>query len=151
MMEVFETNSHRETFELGSRLGRECRPGQVYALEGDLGCGKTVLSQGFAAVLGITEPVQSPTFTILRSYEGGRLVLHHFDVYRIGDIDEMDETGYEECFYSDGVSLVEWAGIIEELLPPDVIRIRMTKVPEKGFDYRRIEIEGIPEQSKHVI
>jgi tRNA threonylcarbamoyladenosine biosynthesis protein TsaE len=137
---IIETNSHNETFELAKELGQNAMPGEVYALDGDLGCGKTVFAQGFAAGLGVSAPVSSPTFTLLKSYRGRELTLHHFDVYRIGDISEMDELGWEECFYSDGVSLVEWAGLIEELLPADTVHITITKDPEKGFDYRRIEI-----------
>ena len=103
--------------------------------------GKTVFTQGFAAGLGILEPVNSPTFTIVQQYEEGRLPLYHFDVYRIGDISEMDEIGYEDCFYGNGVCLIEWSGLIEELLPREVIRIRIEKDLERGFDYRRITVE----------
>ena len=104
---VYESNTPQETFELGKRLGAEAKPGQVYCLDGDLGVGKTVFTQGFARGLGITGPVNSPTFTIVQQYEEGRLPLYHFDVYRIGDISEMDEIGYEDCFYGSGVSLIE--------------------------------------------
>lgn len=137
---LIETHSPEETFKLGKSMGNKAVKGQVYALDGDLGCGKTVFTQGFAAGLGITEPVTSPTFTILQIYKEGRLPLFHFDVYRIEDPDEMDEIGYEDCFYGDGVSLVEWAVQIEDLLPEDTIHIVIRKDPEKGFDYRRISI-----------
>ena len=140
---VYESNTPQETFELGKRLGAEAKPGQVYCLDGDLGVGKTVFTQGFARSLGITGPVNSPTFTIVQQYEEGRLPLYHFDVYRIGDISEMDEIGYEDCFYGDGVSLVEWGGLIEEILPEDVITVKIEKDLEKGFDYRRITVEGL--------
>ena len=140
---VYESNTPQETFELGKRLGAEAKPGQVYCLDGDLGVGKTVFTQGFARGLGITGPVNSPTFTIVQQYEEGRLPLYHFDVYRIGDISEMDEIGYEDCFYGDGVSLVEWGGLIEEILPEDVITVKIEKDLEKGFDYRRITVEGL--------
>ena len=136
-----ETYSAQETFLLGQKLGGLARPGQVYTLDGDLGAGKTVFTQGFAAGLGISGPVCSPTFTILMQYTDGRLPLYHFDVYRITDIEEMEEIGYQEFFYSEGVCLIEWAGLIEELLPPDRIRVRIEKDPEKGFDYRAIYIE----------
>ncbi len=139
-MKVYETNSPDETRALAEKMAREALPGRVYALDGDLGGGKTVFSQGFAAGLSIKERVNSPTFTILKTYEGGRLVLHHFDVYRIGDIDEMDEIGYEDCFYGDGVSLVEWASLIEELLPKDTVRIKIERDPGRGDDYRRITV-----------
>ena len=113
---VYESNTPQETFELGKRLAEAAKPGQVYCLDGDLGVGKTVFTQGFARGLGITGPVNSPTFTIVQQYEEGRLPLYHFDVYRIGDISEMDEIGYEDCFYGSGVSLIEWSELIEELL-----------------------------------
>ena len=138
-----ETYSSEETFEFGKKLGKEAQKGSVYALVGDLGVGKTVFSQGMAEGLGIEETVNSPTFTILQIYDGGRLPFYHFDVYRIGDIAEMDEIGYEECFYGDGVCLIEWAGLIEEILPEEYIRITIQKDSKKGFDYRRIDVEEI--------
>ena len=129
-----------DTYEIGKKIGQEAQPGQVICLYGDLGVGKTVFTKGLADGLGITEPIQSPTFTIVREYEEGRLPLYHFDVYRIGDIEEMDEIGYEDCFYGDGVSLIEWSQLIEEILPEHVIRITIEKDLEKGFDYRKITI-----------
>ena len=136
-----ETFSEKETFELGKKLGTEAKSGQVYALLGDLGVGKTILTKGFAEGLGITEPVSSPTFTIVQVYEEGRMPFYHFDVYRIGDIEEMDEIGYEDCFYGEGVCLVEWANLIEEIMPENTIWITIEKDLEKGFDYRRIEVK----------
>lgn len=138
---VIETWSPQETFALGQRMGREAKPGQVICLNGDLGVGKTVFTQGFAEGLGIGEPVNSPTFTILQQYEEGRLPLYHFDVYRIGDVSEMDEIGYEDCFYGDGVSLIEWPTRIREILPAQVTWVEIEKDLEKGFDYRRIRVE----------
>ena len=138
---VIETRSPEETFALGEKLGREAKPGQIYTLNGDLGTGKTVFTQGFASGLGITEPVNSPTFTIVQQYEEGRLPLYHFDVYRIGDVEEMDEIGYEDCFYGEGVCLIEWSTLIQEILPEDAIHITIEKDLEKGFDYRRIQME----------
>ena len=142
---VIETRSPEETFALGEKLGREAKPGQIYTLNGDLGTGKTVFTQGFASGLGITEPVNSPTFTILQVYEEGRMPFYHFDVYRIGDVEEMDEIGYEDCFYGEGVCLIEWAELIEELLPENVIVVTIEKDLEQGFDYRKITLEGLPE------
>ena len=139
----YTSNSPQETFALGKRLGEQAKPGEVYCLDGDLGVGKTIFTQGFAAGLGIDEPVNSPTFTILQSYEEGRLPFYHFDVYRIGDISEMDEIGYEDCFYGDGVSLIEWADLIREILPDHYTQITILKDLEKGFDYRKILIEEI--------
>jgi tRNA threonylcarbamoyladenosine biosynthesis protein TsaE len=138
---VIETRKPEETYELGRKMGREAEPGQIICLSGDLGVGKTVFTQGFAAGLGIEGPVNSPTFTILQQYEDGRLPLYHFDVYRIGDVSEMDEIGYEDCFYGDGVSLVEWGGLIEEILPEKATWVTIEKDLEKGFDYRRISVE----------
>lgn len=137
---IRETNSERETYELGLAMGREARPGEVYTLIGDLGVGKTVFTKGLAAGLGIQEPVSSPTFTILQEYEEGRLSFYHFDVYRIGDVEEMDEIGYEDYFYGDGVCLIEWADLIREILPEHYKEIRIEKDLDKGFDYRRISI-----------
>ena len=140
---VYESNTPQETFELGKRLGAEAKPGQVYCLDGDLGVGKTVFTQGFARGLGITGPVNSPTFTIVQQYEEGRLPLYHFDVYRIGDVEEMDEIGYEDYFYGDGVCLIEWANLIEEILPEKYTEIRIEKDLEKGFDYRKITVTEV--------
>ena len=144
---IIETNSEKETFELGKKIGENAKAGQIYTLTGDLGVGKTVFTQGLAAGLGITEPVNSPTFTIVQMYEDGRLPFYHFDVYRIGDIEEMEEIGYEDCFYGEGVCLIEWADLIQEILPPDVIAIEIEKNLEKGFDYRKITISD-PEEKK---
>ena len=137
---IRETNSERETYELGLAMGREARPGEVYTLIGDLGVGKTVFTKGLAAGLGIKEPVSSPTFTILQEYEEGRLPFYHFDVYRIGDVEEMDEIGYEDYIYGEGVSLIEWANLIEDILPEHYTEIKIEKDLEKGFDYRRISV-----------
>ena len=138
---IIETNSEKETWDLGFRLGEKACAGQVYTLVGDLGVGKTVFTKGLADGLGITEPIQSPTFTIVREYEEGRLPLYHFDVYRIGDIEEMDEIGYEDYVYGEGVCLIEWANLIEEILPDHYQKITIRKDLEKGFDYREIEME----------
>ena len=140
---VTETRSPEETYELGRKIGLQARPGQVYTLTGDLGVGKTVFTQGVAAGLGITEPVSSPTFTIVQLYEEGRLPFYHFDVYRIGDIEEMEEIGYDDYFFGKGICLIEWAELIEEILPDDRISITIEKNLEQGFDYRRITVEGL--------
>ena len=137
---IIETNSEKETYNLGFRLGKEAESGQVYTLVGDLGVGKTVFTKGLAAGLEIEETVSSPTFTIVQIYEEGRLPFYHFDVYRIGDIEEMDEIGYEDYFYGDGLTMIEWANLIEELLPPNRKEITIEKNLDKGFDYRRITI-----------
>ena len=142
-VQVWETHSPEETFSIGQQLGREAAPGQVYTLIGDLGVGKTVFTQGVAAGLGIAGPVNSPTFTIMQIHEEGRLPFYHFDVYRIGDVEEMDEIGYEDYFYGDGVCLIEWANLIREILPQHYYRITIKKDLEKGFDYRKIEMKEV--------
>ena len=137
--EHIETNSESETFEVGKKLGESASAGDIYLLDGDLGVGKTVLAKGFAAGLGITEPVTSPTFTIVHEYEG-RLPLYHFDVYRIGDPDEMYDIGFDEYLYGEGVCLIEWPERVEELLPDTAVKITINKDYEKGNDYRSIII-----------
>ena len=141
MKEWIESRCAEDTFRLGKEMAREAVPGTILCLDGDLGTGKTVFTQGFAEGLGIHGPVNSPTFTIMQTYEDGRLPLYHFDVYRLGDVEELDEIGYEEYFFGDGVCLVEWAQLFPEIIPPEAVRIRLEKDPAKGFDYRRITIE----------
>ncbi len=143
---MIETYCAEETFAFGKRIGERVGPGTVISLVGDLGVGKTVFTKGVAAGLGICEQVNSPTFTIMQIYEGGRLPFCHFDVYRIGDPEEMEEIGYEDYFYGDGVCLVEWADLITELLPEHFCRVMIEKDLEKGFDYRKITVEGLEVQ-----
>lgn len=137
---VYETYAAEETRALGKRIGEQALAGEVYTLMGDLGVGKTVFTQGIAEGIGITEAVCSPTFTIVQVYEEGRLPFYHFDVYRIGDIAEMEEIGYEDYFYGDGLCMIEWANLIEEILPAQRREVTIEKDLEKGFDYRRITI-----------
>jgi tRNA threonylcarbamoyladenosine biosynthesis protein TsaE len=143
LKQQIEVFSPEETFALGKKIGEEAAPGTLIALEGDLGVGKTVFTQGIAEGLGITEPISSPTFTILQTYEEGRLPLYHFDVYRIGDVDEMDEIGYEEYVYGQGLSIIEWAGLIRDILPKTYRAVTIEKDLSKGLDYRLITIEDI--------
>ncbi len=138
---IVETFSADETYEYGRKMGAEAQPGDVYCLTGDLGVGKTVFTQGFAAGLGVREPVSSPTFTIVQEYEGEKMPFYHFDVYRIGDAEEMEEIGFEDYVYGQGVCLIEWANLIREILPEDFMGIMIEKDMEKGFDYRRITLE----------
>lgn len=140
---VIETRTPEETFALGERIGRNARPGQIYTLVGDLGVGKTVFTQGMAAGLGIHEPISSPTFTIIQEYESGRLPFYHFDVYRIGDIEEMEEIGYDDYFFGKGICLIEWANLIGEILPEELIEVKIEKDLQQGFDYRRITLKGM--------
>ena len=139
---IFETNSAKETYGLAYDIAAHAKSGDIYLLYGNLGTGKTVFAQGFAAGLGIDDYVNSPTFTIMKGYDGGRLPLYHFDVYRIGSPEEMYDLDYEDYLYGDGVCLIEWAELIEELLPDEAIKIIIEKDIDKGFDYRRIIIEG---------
>ena len=142
---IIETKNAKETFQLGEKIGEKALPGQIYTLNGDLGVGKTVFTQGVASGLEIGEPVNSPTFTILQEYEGGRLPFYHFDVYRIEDIEEMEEIGYDDYFFGEGICLIEWSQLIEEILPENVISVTIEKDPAKDFDYRKITIEGLEE------
>ena len=148
---VLETRSPKETFDLGVRLGQDACPGQVFTLTGDLGVGKTVFTQGFAKGLGIEEAVNSPTFTIVQVYESGRLPFYHFDVYRIGDVEEMDEVGFEDYVMGEGVSLIEWANLIEEILPENRTEILIEKDLDQGFDYRRITVKENLKGARHVL
>lgn len=139
----YESLCTEDTYLLGVTMGQNARPGEVYCLNGDLGVGKTVFTQGFAKGLGITDAVNSPTFTIVQVYEEGRLPFYHFDVYRIADIEEMEEIGYRDYFYGNGVCLIEWAELIKELLPKKRTSITIKKDLSKGFDYREIIVENI--------
>ena len=145
---VIETHDPEETFEVGRTIGMNAKPGQIYTLTGDLGVGKTVFTQGVAAGLGITEPVNSPTFTIIQEYEDGRLPFYHFDVYRIGDLEEMEEIGYDDYFFGQGICLIEWAELIEEILPEKRIEVTIEKDLEKGFEYSKITIEERGEKTE---
>ena len=140
---IIETNSAEETFAFWKKIGEMAKPGQIYTMIGDLGVGKTVFTQGLARGLDITEPISSPTFTIIQEYEEGRLPFYHFDVYRIGDIEEMEEIGYDDYFFGNGVCMIEWANLIEELIPDSRIQVTIEKDLEKGFDYRKITIDGL--------
>ena len=142
-MEIVESFSPEDTFALGVRIGEGAEPGQIYMLNGDLGVGKTVFTQGLAAGLQIREPVSSPTFTILQEYDSGRLPLYHFDVYRLGDAEELEEIGCDDYFFGNGVCLVEWAERIREWIPDGAMTVTIEKDLEKGFDYRKIIIAGM--------
>lgn len=135
---IYESLGEKDTYELGKRFGAQVKPGDIYLLHGDLGVGKTVFTKGFAQGIGISEPITSPTFTLIQEYEEGRLPLYHFDVYRIGDVEEMYDLGFEDYFYGEGVCLIEWASRIKEILPSFCYEITIEKDLEKGFDYRRI-------------
>lgn len=138
---TIESKSEKDTYDLGKSLGRSARSGQIFCLDGDLGCGKTVFCAGFAKGLGIDTPICSPTFTILQIYEEGRLPLYHFDVYRISDPSEMEEVGFDEYIFSEGVSLIEWGRMIEEILPAQTIFVTIEKDLEKGPDFRKITVD----------
>lgn len=140
---ILESFDVEDTFKIGQNLGKQAKAGQVFCLCGDLGTGKTVISKGIAEGLGVRDVVNSPTFTIVKEYKDGRLPLYHFDVYRIGDSSEMDETGYSDMIYGDGVSIIEWAELIEDILPERHTRITICKDLTKGLDYRSIKVEDI--------
>lgn len=140
---IKETFSPEETFAFGEELGKNARPGQVYTLIGDLGVGKTVLTQGIAKGLGIDEAICSPTFTIVQEYHTGHMPFYHFDVYRIGCVEEMDEIGFDDYVYGEGLTMIEWANLIEEILPDHFWQIMIEKDLEKGFDYRMITVEEV--------
>lgn len=141
--EIIETFSQEETKEFARSLGEAASPGDVFALSGDLGVGKTVFAKGMAEGLGITEPVSSPTFTILQEYTSGRIPFYHFDVYRVEEPEEMEETGFDDAIFGEGVSLVEWAELIKDIMPEHYTQILIEKKPEKGFDYRKITLEQV--------
>lgn len=132
-----------DTYNIGKEIAKLAKPGEIYCLYGDLGTGKTVFSQGFGAGLGIEEPISSPTFTILKEYDEGRLPFYHFDVYRIGSVDEMEEIGYFDKIDGDGVCLIEWAELIRDILPQTYYKVTIEKNLERGFDYRSITIETV--------
>ncbi len=138
---TYETCNEKETYTLGFELARKAKPGDIFCLDGDLGVGKTVFTAGFAKGLEIKTPICSPTFTILQTYEEGRLPLYHFDVYRIADSSEMEEIGFEEYAFGKGVCIIEWGKQIEDILPEKTQFITIEKDLEKGFDYRRITIQ----------
>ncbi len=135
---IYESHSDKETFELGRQVALKVTAGDIICLHGDLGVGKTIFAKGFAKGLEIDEAIVSPTFTIIQEYEEGRLPLYHFDVYRIGDVSEMDELGYEEYFFGEGICMIEWASLIEEIIPSEAMHITIEKDLAKGMDYRRI-------------
>ena len=137
---IFETYSEKETYEVGIEFAKKIKPGDIVCISGDLGVGKTVFTKGFAHGLGIDDPVVSPTFTIIQVYEDGKIPLYHFDVYRVSDISEMEEIGYEEYFFGEGVCLIEWAELIEEIIPKNAYSVRIEKDLEKGLDFRRITV-----------
>ena len=141
MMIVKESNSREDTYRIGRELGEQAVPGQVFCFFGDLGVGKTIFSQGFAKGLGVDDIVNSPTFTIVKEYDNGRLPLYHFDVYRIADVEELYDLDCEGYFYGDGVCLIEWASQIRDILPDDCHQVTIAKDLEKGFDFREITLD----------
>ncbi len=140
---IYETFSEQDTWEIGKMLGKHVTRGQIFLLHGDLGVGKTVFTKGFAEGLDIREPITSPTFTLIQEYQEGRFPFYHFDVYRIGDVEEMYDLGYEDYFFGDGVCLIEWASRIEEILPEGCIEVTIEKDLDRGFDYRRCIVDGL--------
>ena len=146
MTRVFESEAPEATLSLAEAFSKELCPGDIVCLNGELGVGKTVFTKGLAKGLGVTEDVVSPTFTILQEYRSGRMPLFHFDVYRIEDPDEMNEIGFEEYFFGDGVTVIEWSALIAELIPPNAKKVLIEKDPSRGFDYRKITITEVERQ-----
>lgn len=141
MEQVWESFSPEETEKLGKQLAESAKKGQIFCLNGDLGVGKTVFTKGFAAGLGVKEHVTSPTFTIVNEYHDGKMPFYHFDVYRISCEEEMDDIGYEEYFFGEGVCLVEWAELVKDLIPKDALWITLEKDYAKSEDYRKITVK----------
>ena len=142
---VYESYSPEDTFNIAGSISKKCKPGSIVCLSGDLGVGKTVFAKGFGKGLGIEEPINSPTYTIMQIYDSGKMPLYHFDVYRIGDVSEMEDIGYLEYFYGEGVCLIEWSELIVEILPIDRIKIKIEKALDKGYEYRKITVENDPQ------
>lgn len=140
----YDSFCSEDTFHIAKELGEKAERGNVFCLIGDLGVGKTLFSQGFAKGLGVEDYVNSPTFTIVQEYHDGRIPFYHFDVYRIEDSDEMEEIGFSEFVYGEGVCLIEWADLISDILPEQYIRVTIQKDLSKGLDYRSIIIERLP-------
>ena len=137
----FITHSREETEALGARLADALDGGAVVAFTGDLGAGKTAFVSGMARALGVGERVTSPTFTIVNEYEGGRLPLFHFDMYRLGDADELFHIGWEDYLARDGICAVEWSENVAEAIEPDAVRVSIRRGDRE--DDRVIEIEGV--------
>ena len=147
---VFEINSVEQTTQLGINLGRLLNAGDIVCLTGDLGTGKTHITKGIAKGLNIDDNITSPTFTIVNEYDSGRLKLNHFDVYRVSDPDEVYAIGFDDYIFSDAVSVIEWANYIEEILPEDLLHIKIEKDLSKGEDYRKITITPYGEKYDYI-
>lgn len=142
------TESAEETSKIGEQLGRLVNKGNIICLSGDLGAGKTAFTKGIAKGMGVEDYVTSPTYTIINEYEG-RLPLYHFDVYRLNDVEEMYELGYEEYFFGDGVVVLEWADIVREIVPKE--RLWITILNTKGDNSREIIIEPTGEAYDNIV
>ena len=138
----FISHSAEETESIGRRLAAVLTPGTVLAYRGGLGMGKTAFTRGLAAGLGCEDRVTSPTFTIVNEYEGGRLPLFHFDMYRLADADALFDIGWEDYLGRGGVCAVEWSEQVEEALPPDTVWVTLERCPESD-NLRTITIEGV--------
>ena len=137
---LYKSNSAKETENISKAFSKTLKAGDVVCLWGDLGVGKTAFAGGLSKGLGVTEYISSPTFTVVNCYEGN-LPVYHFDVYRISDSEEMYEIGYEEYVYGDGVSIIEWPGLISDILPEERYDITISKNLELHADFREILIE----------
>ena len=142
-----ESKGREETFSIGKSLGEKARPGQIFTLDGELGVGKTVFAKGFAEGIGVEEAITSPTFTIVQEYQSGRIPFYHFDAYRVADPEEMYEIGFEDYLFGEGVCMIEWASLIEDILPEKIIRVKIRKDSSCDFDHREILIEGMENEN----
>ena len=143
MEKKLESYSPKETEAIAEEIAKEAKPGSIYTLSGDLGVGKTVFAKGFAKGLSIDSPITSPTFTIVNEYNEGRLPLFHFDVYRLGEAEELYDTGFEDYLEKGGVVLIEWAKRVEELLPRPYYFVLIEKDLSRGEDFRSITLKEI--------
>ncbi len=129
---IMNTVSVEETMEIGRKIGKKIGQGMTICLTGDLGTGKTHFAKGLAEGLGITDNITSPTFTIVNEYHEGRIPFYHLDVYRVNDIDEILQVGFEEYVYGQGVTLIEWADMIEPILPDEFIHVKIEKTQNEN-------------------
>lgn len=143
-------NSVEETLEIGRKIGEKANPGDIFCLIGDLGTGKTHITKGIAKGLNVSDNITSPTFNIVNEYDSGRLKLYHFDVYRVNDPDEIYAIGFDEYIFSDGVSIIEWANYIEELIPEEYLLIKIEKQLHLGDNVRKIILESFGKRYNYI-
>ncbi len=141
-MLVLRTSRSEETFRVGQLIGAALSPGDIVCLHGDLGAGKTVLTQGIGWGLGVNQPINSPTFTLVNEY-AGRIPLYHLDLYRLAEPAQLEQIGWEECVFGEGVAVIEWPEVLTPLLPADYLKISLEKDLSAGEDCRLLTLEGL--------